>query len=209
MTMSDGEHGVAPPDWERVRTDPLHAYSVFRTRREHVRSPRDGSVHRFDIVESDDAVTVVPITAAGDFVMIEQYRQGTRRITLELPGGMLDEGETWAACAARELREETGFGGREGEHLGTLEANPGWQTSRVHVIRIRDAAPAGAKHLDGGEDTRVRLVPRREALRLVLDGGFNAAGSVAALAMHIWREEADAAGATRGEEPSVDTERER
>jgi len=200
---------VAPLGWEMIRTDPLHAYSVFRTRREHVRSPRDGSVHHFDIVESTDAVTVVPITPAGDIVMIEQYRHGTRRVTLELPGGMLDEGETWAACAARELLEETGFGGREGEHLGTLEANPGWQTSRVHVVRIRDAAPVGAKRLDGGEDTRVRVVPRREAIRLVLDGGFNAAGSVAAFAMHLWRVEADAAGPTLGDGPMADAERER
>jgi ADP-ribose pyrophosphatase len=180
--------GPRPPAWEVTRTEPRAAYSVFRTRRDHVRSPVDGSRYAFDIVESAEAVTVVPITPDGRLVLIQQFRHGTRRVTLEFPGGILDPGETVVECARRELREETGWTGGVAERIGTLEMNPGWQTARLHIVRLVGIEPDGPGTHGPDEDILVRTISRGELLRMLQDGSFDSAGSVAALALHLWRE---------------------
>lgn len=41
----------------------------------------------------------------------KQYRAPLDKVTIEVPAGLLDEGETAEECAVRELREETGYVG--------------------------------------------------------------------------------------------------
>ena len=67
----------------------------------------------FVSMQTADWVNVIARTPEGAYVMVEQYRHGSREITLEIPGGMVDEGEDYAAAGARELLEETGYAGDE------------------------------------------------------------------------------------------------
>jgi len=185
--MSGGRSDPQPPAWELIRTEAVGSYSVFRTRRDHVRSPIDGSGYLFDVVESSEAVTVVPVTEDGRLVLIEQYRHGTRRVTLEFPGGVLDAGESVLDCARRELSEETGWSGGVAEMIGTLEMNPGWQTAKLHIVRLSGVVESGPRTHGADEDTRARVIAADELLRATLEGRFDVAGSVAALALHVWQ----------------------
>jgi ADP-ribose pyrophosphatase len=54
-------------------------------------------------------VVAFVLNRAGDIVLVEQYRPPLGRTTLEMPAGVIDEGETPAQAAAREVLEETGF----------------------------------------------------------------------------------------------------
>lgn len=56
-----------------------------------------------------DYVSVLALTADGHIPLVKQYRPAVERVTLELPGGIIDSAETPAQVAARELFEETGF----------------------------------------------------------------------------------------------------
>ena len=56
-----------------------------------------------------DYVSVLAVAPDGRIPLVRQYRPAVQRMTLELPGGLLDAGEIPAAVAARELYEETGF----------------------------------------------------------------------------------------------------
>jgi len=185
--MSGGRSDSQPPAWDLIRTEPAGSYSVFRTRRDHVLSPIDGSSYAFDVVESSEAVTVVAVTEDGRFVLVEQYRHGTRRVTLEFPGGVLDAGESVLDCARRELSEETGWSGGVAEMIGTLEMNPGWQTAKLHLVRLSGVRHIGPQTHGADEDTRVRVIAADELFRMTLEGRFDAAGSVAALALHVWQ----------------------
>jgi 8-oxo-dGTP pyrophosphatase MutT (NUDIX family) len=77
---------------------------------ERYRSPRRGQEHEFYLIDSLDWVNVIPQTADGEVILVKQYRFGAKGFSLEIPGRMLDHGETPAKAVSRELPEETGFG---------------------------------------------------------------------------------------------------
>ena len=186
--------GGEPPPWERLSSEHLADYEMFRVRRDRARSPRNGEVHEFHVAESPDGVTVVALTPGGDLVLVEQFRHPLRELSLETPSGVVDEGEAPVQAAERELHEETGYRGRSAEHVGTLVLNPSWQTTRVHVVVVREAEPAGAASPDAGEDIRVRRLPLEEAFRRVAAGEIGSAVAVAALALFRWNGSAGGAG---------------
>jgi len=95
--------------WRRGRSEQVADCRVFNVRRDFSADPRDGRVHDFYVIEAPDWINVIPLTDDGRVVLIEQYRHGTGEVSLEIPGGMVDEGESPQDAAARELLEETGY----------------------------------------------------------------------------------------------------
>ena len=59
----------------------------------------------WDIVVMRGAVAVIPIDSQGRIVLVEQWRRAIEKVTLELPAGMLDPGESPEECAQRELQK--------------------------------------------------------------------------------------------------------
>ncbi|HKP74354.1 MAG TPA: NUDIX hydrolase [Longimicrobiaceae bacterium] len=183
--MAEDRGGPRP--WERVSSEQVAEYEMFRVREDRSRSPKDGEVHTFQIAESPGGVAVIALTDDGRLVMVEQFRHGTRRASLELPSGVVDDGESPEDAASRELREETGYEGGEPRVLGCVELNPSWQHTPVHAVLVRGAKRAGDKDEDEGEDIRVRLVPVAEVRRQAAAGEIDAAATLCALALWDWR----------------------
>lgn len=183
-----------PQGWPVLDERPEGDFEIFRARAMRVRSPRDGREHTFHVADAPDGVTVVALTPRGELVMVELWRHPLQRVTLELPSGTLDPGETPEAAAVRELREETGYAGGEPERIGCLVLNPSWQTTRLYTVVIRGARREGDKALDEAEETRVCCIPLDEARRRVLAGDIDAAPMVGALALFSWRHDEKGAG---------------
>ena len=86
--------GMPDLSWRRRSSEIVADCRVFRVRRDLSVSPHRGSEHDFYVLESSDWINVIPLTADGEVVMIEQYRHGSEEVTLEIPGGMVDAGES-------------------------------------------------------------------------------------------------------------------
>ncbi|AFA39831.1 ADP-ribose pyrophosphatase [Pyrobaculum oguniense TE7] len=77
----------------------------------------------------------------GDVLFVRQYRPALGRYTLELPSGVVADGETPEDAAARELEEETGFKPTSLELLFKGIVSPGYSTEVAHIFLARDTIP--------------------------------------------------------------------
>ena len=173
--MSDRAKGNSASSvgaWRRVSSEQVADCRVFRVRRDMSASPRDQSEHDFYCIEAPDWINIIPLTADNQVVMIEQYRHGTDEITLEIPGGMVDEGESPAEAAAREMLEETGYAPGEVIYLGKTRPNPAIQNNWIHSYLARNVRFHHQPVFDTTEHTVVRLVPLAEIPALIAGGAI-------------------------------------
>ena len=156
--------------WRRESSEYVADCRVFKVRRDVSADPRDGRAHDFYVIEAPDWINVVPLTPRGEVVLIEQYRHGTEEVSLEIPGGMVDPGETPREAAARELLEETGYAASELVFLGKTRPNPAIQNNWIHTYLARGAECRQEPACDGTEQTIVRLVPLEQIPSLIAGG---------------------------------------
>lgn len=186
--MSDPSEVEAPRAWRVLSEDHLQHCKVFDVHRATMESPTTGGAHPFYRIESPAWVNVVSLTAEDELVMVRQFRHGSRQVTLEIPGGLVDPGESPEAAAARELLEETGYRAGRLEALGSVNPNPALFGNRVHMQLALDCEPAGPIQNSGTEETVVALLPLAELHDTLRAGRIDHALVVAALyAFELWR----------------------
>lgn len=156
--------------WEKTGSESLHNYRVFTTRQDRRISPRTGHEHTFYIIESNDWVNIVPITADGKVIMIRQFRHGLEDITLEVPGGIVDEGEDPLDSAVRELLEETGYAGDEVVKTGFVAPNPALFNNTCHSYLAKNVRLVAEPHFDGSEDISIEEIDLADVPRLIRAG---------------------------------------
>jgi ADP-ribose pyrophosphatase len=179
---AEGEHDRAASSlkWLRQSSEPVANCRVFQVRRDRSVNPRDRSEHDFYCIEAANWINIIPLTAQNEVVMIEQYRHGSEEVTLEIPGGMVDEGEREECAAARELLEETGYAASEVALLGRTRPNPAIQNNWLYSFVARDVKLKQEPVSDGSEWTVVRLVRLAEVPSLIAGGVITHALVVAA-----------------------------
>ncbi len=86
------------------------------------------------VSRGNGAVLVVPMLDDETVLMIYEYSGGTERYELGLTKGKIDKGETPIDTAARELKEEIGYGSNKLTFLKTITLAPGYQSSETHIV---------------------------------------------------------------------------
>ena len=167
--------------WDDAESQVLVETRVFAVRRVRRVSPKDARQHDFFVIEPPDWVNVVALTDAGDVVFVEQWRHGTRSVTIEVPGGMVDPDESAEVAARRELLEETGYEAATLEAIGCVEPNPAILSNRCTTFLARGVRKVREPSFDTTEDCVLRLVPAGDVAGMVRDGAIDHAIVVAAL----------------------------
>jgi 8-oxo-dGTP pyrophosphatase MutT (NUDIX family) len=156
--------------WKCIRSQPTQFFRVFSIRTDTTLSPRTGKEHDFYIIESNDWINIIPFTADHQVVMIRQYRHGSGEVTLEIPGGLVDSGDTPEKAAARELLEETGYQAKEWTKIGVVNPNPALFNNRCYTFLARDIQKVTDPAPDQTEDIEVVLIPLADIPKLILKG---------------------------------------
>jgi len=170
-------------DWREISRETAGDYRIFSVERSIAASPVDGQVRTFHRIQSSSWTQIVPITADGHVVMIRQFRHGAQRVTLEIPGGLVDPGEDPATAALRECLEETGYRARHAEALGVVNPNPALFANRLYGYFATGVEPEAAVQNTGTEVTEPVLVPVVELHGLLLSGEIDHA----LVAVTLWR----------------------
>ena len=177
-----------PPTWRVLDEEHLQHCKVFDVHRATMESPTTGRPHPFYRIASPAWVNVVALTAREELVMVRQFRQGARDVTLEIPGGIIDPGESPEVAGARELLEETGYRAGRVESLGSVNPNPALFENRVHMLVALDCEAVSEIQNGETEHTVVELVPANELHGRLEAGGVDHALVWAALyAWERWR----------------------
>ena len=132
-----------------LHSEPVFEGNFLRIWRDTVRLP-DGAQAQREYIRHSGAVMVVPLLDDGRVLMERQWRTPMRRVMIEFPAGKLDAGESWQACAQRELREETGYRAREWAYIGTINNAISYSDEVIHLAFAR-GLDAGAQQLDAHE----------------------------------------------------------
>ena len=160
---------------ERARIASRRVYSgkVINVDIDQVRFP-NGSTGELEMVRHSGASAILPFLSdpAGDdpqVMLIKQYRYAAEQFLYEIPAGRLDPGEDPAACAKRELMEETGCSAARIERLFTMYTTPGFTDERIHVF-MGVGLTQGKAQREADEFLEVETMPLSRALELVRDG---------------------------------------
>jgi 8-oxo-dGTP pyrophosphatase MutT (NUDIX family) len=156
--------------WEKICSKFVGDFRIFKIRSDTCVNPRTGKAHDFYVLDSVNWVNIIAVTPDRQLVMVEQFRHGSNTVELEIPGGMMDAGETDpVATAVRELREETGYAGENARLLGKIHSNPAILSNVTYTVLIENCRLQHGVEFDSGEDLITRLVPVAEIPKLVAD----------------------------------------
>jgi len=157
-------------------------FSILAVEKEHI---INGARSTFYSLQAPTWVNIVAVTVEDNLILVRQYRHGINDYVLELPAGMVTEGEDPALTAKRELLEETGFEGREIGLLGRLFPNPGLQNNECFTYCFDKCTQIKDPNPEAFEDLVVQSVPLETVDDLIMTGRFRNALSIAAI--HIFR----------------------
>jgi ADP-ribose pyrophosphatase len=155
-------------EWTTVDSELAYTCDGFDVINETVKLP-DGERAEFDYLREDESVVVLPFTADGRVVVIDEWRHAVERVNRGLPAGTLEDGEEPDAAVGRELAEETGYRPGEFEHMTTVEPANGFSDAVFHYYVARDCERAADQNLDPDETIEVTTVTFEDLVEAVRD----------------------------------------
>jgi ADP-ribose pyrophosphatase len=131
----------------------------------------NGAEGDWECIRHPGGALAVPVTAAGELVLVRQYRFAVEGRLLEFPAGTIEPGEDPAATIAREIQEETGYKAATWRSLGRFPLAPGYSDEYIYAFLAQDLTQLERPlALDEDEDIEVVLLSPAALTQAIYDG---------------------------------------
>lgn len=164
-------------------SEALTANSFLDINRDRVRLP-NGNIHERIVIRHPGAACVLAVNDDGQAVLVRQWRHAAGKALLEVPAGKLDEGEDPAACALRELAEETPYTAGAVEKLCAFYTAPGFCDEVLHLFRAVGVTADSTLSADGDEFVQTELLDKQQVRAAIAAGDICDAKTL--IALQFW-----------------------
>lgn len=155
--------------WKFISSKYVHKGKWATLRVDTCEMPNGTIVDDYYVLEYGSWVNAIAITEENKVLMVSQYRHAADIVSLEIPGGVVDEGETPLQALRRELLEETGYQFDDFEPLCKVCSNPSTANNFVYSYLARGGKKVQEQHLDDHEELIVHEYTTEEVKQFLLD----------------------------------------
>jgi ADP-ribose pyrophosphatase len=136
-------------------------------------------------IQLPEYVAVVAQTEDGQILLEREYRHAIRGITMLVPSGYIEPGETPLTAAQRELLEETGYAASEWHSLGSFVVDGNRGCGKAHLFFAGGASRVAAAKLDEFEKVEILSMPVDGLVEAIQTGRLACLSTVAAIAIAL------------------------
>lgn len=145
-----------------------------------LRMPDGSEAYRETVIRGRNAAAVLAVDNDGSLIFVRQYRHAFGELLLEIPAGVMEDGEAPADGVVRELEEETGKKAGKLEFLCELYPTVGYCTEKIQMF-IATELTEGRQKLDVDEFVEIETYTLNEALDMISRGEIKDGKTIAAL----------------------------
>lgn len=186
---STGANPAPPVRWVRGEPRLLAHTRILELQSVPFHHPRREVKRDFVVVDAPDWVNVLAHTRDDRLVLVNQFRYGIDAFSWEIPGGVIEAGEDPVVAGLRELKEETGYAGRNARLLASVHPNPAFMRNRCHLVLVEECELVAPPAWDHDEEIEVATVLVSEVYERARAGGITHSLVLDALLFFepIWR----------------------
>lgn len=161
--------GLEPKAWQKLGEKKLASCQVFDLFEAQFKHP-DGRTGNFYTIHSGDWVQIFALTKKNTVLLVNQFRMGVQKNSWELPGGIVEDGESPLLAGLRELEEETGYAGENAKILAIISPNPAIQSNRAHLVFVENCKQSAPLNWDANEELEIKEFSLNELDDMVASG---------------------------------------
>ena len=167
--------------WQKLASKYLVKERWATLRIDTCKLPNGAVKDDYYVLEYPNWVNAVALTKENQLILVRQYRFAAEIISLEVPGGVIDDGEDPETAIVRELIEETGYTFESCEQIAVLYPNPATSTNKTFTYLLKGGVKTHEQHLDEHEILNVELYSIDEVKQLLKDNKIEQSLHAAAL----------------------------
>ena len=138
-----------------------------------------------EVIEHPGSAAIIPFISESEIILIQQYRHAVNETIYEIPAGTLDKGETFYACAERELEEEIGYKAGTLEPLMILYPSPGILSETMHLFKAINLIKTQTNYQMDESITGIVQIKLNEAFEMIKKGTIKDAKTVCSILMCV------------------------
>lgn len=152
-----------------VKTEVVFKGRYVQTEVQTVLLP-DGRQATREIVSPPDAVGILAIDEFSKVYLVRQYRPAIKKVTIEIPAGIIDGDENPLETADRECQEETGMKPGSLKPLCSFYHSVGFSTGKIQIVVAEKLTPVTDAHYDPDEFLEVMTLSFQDLFQKVISG---------------------------------------